>query len=115
MYQDILDRVNSLCGPAYIYFAFSFFIFIVSLVRSIATRKIHFANTIFRLVFLFGVTFGLNWLCEKGYTKFSWFLLYWMFAFVLIMVIGSFIILNNFIKNPEFKKLLSNIDARKLV
>jgi hypothetical protein len=115
MYQNVLNQVNSLCGPAYIYFMFSFFIFVVSLIRSIITRKIHFINTVFRLVFLFAVTFVLKWLCEKGYTKFSWFLLYWMFAFVLIMVIGSFIMINNLIKNPEFSKLLSNIDVRKMV
>jgi len=99
MYKEILINVNNLCGPSYIYFIISSFLFSIALINSAISRKINFVNLITRFLFILSITFILNWFCKIGYTNFSWFLLYWMFALILILLIGSFYIISNITKN----------------
>ena len=106
MYKEIQNQINALCGPSYIYFIFSFFVFVVSLINSIVKGKINIISSILRLITIYVITFILNWLCKKGYTNFSWFLLCWMFIFMIIVLIGTFVTINNVLKNNDFVKLL---------
>ena len=106
MYKEIQNQINSLCGPSYIYFIFSFFIFTLALINNIVNGKFNIISTILRLFNIYIITFILNWLCKQGYTNFSWFLLCWMFIFMIILVVGLFITLNNALKNTDFVKLL---------
>ena len=58
-----------LCTPAKIYFAIAVIAAIFALINGAALMAI-FMN----LVFAFIWTFVLGWLCNKGYTSISWFL-----------------------------------------
>ena len=110
MFKDIIN-INKLCGPAYIYLVFSTFIFMFLLARMITTGKLNFSNILVRLAVTYIVTFTLNWLCVKGWSKFAWFLLVWMFMFILILLIGTFVLANKVMSDPKFVSLnsLSNL------
>lgn len=105
MFQDMVEWVNRLCGPAHIYFMFSAFMFVFILAKMIAAGKFSLSNSILRLAVIYVVTWVLNWLCVKGWSKFSWFLLYWMFCFVLIMLIGAFVIANKVLSKTKVIKI----------
>ena len=103
MFKDIVEWVNSLCGPAYIYFMFSAWTFVFILAKMIVAGNFSLNNSLLRLAVIYVVTWILNWLCVKGWTNFSWFLLYWMFTFVLIMLIGTFVIANKILNVQRCK------------
>ncbi len=103
MFQDVVKWTNSLCGPAHIYFMFSAFMFVFVLAKMAFARKLSLSNTALRLAVMYAVTWVLNWLCVRGYENFSWFLLYWMFTFVLILLIGTFVVLNKVVGSPDFR------------
>lgn len=90
MFKDLVIQINSLCGPAYIYFMISAFVFMIMLANMIRTGKLNFSSLILRLATSYIIIFVLNWLCIKGWTTFSWFILGWMFVFVLIVLISAF-------------------------
>ena len=74
-------------------------------------------NNNIKIIYQFNILnlFG-NWLCKKGYTNFSWFLLCWMFIFTLILLIGLFITINNALKNSDFVNLIkAEINKKKLM
>jgi hypothetical protein len=106
MFKELEIQINNLCGPSYIYFIFSSFILISSLINNIVKGNFNLFSLILRLLNIYIVTYILNWLCKKGYTNFSWFLLYWMFIFMIIIFISVFITINNALKNNDFVKLL---------
>lgn len=60
---------SNLCTPAKIYFVIAVISSIVALFSGV---KIMFIFT--KLVFAFLWTFILGWLCKKGFTSISWFL-----------------------------------------
>ncbi len=60
---------SKLCTPAKIYFAIAVIAAVMSLFNG-ASIMITFAN----LVFAFIWTYILGWLCKKGFTSISWFL-----------------------------------------
>jgi hypothetical protein len=116
MYTEIEKYTSSLCGPSYIYFVFSAFIFVLSVINSITTGKIHLISLIIRFITIYIVTSILNWLCKQGYTNFSWFLLCWMFLFMLVILIGLFITINNALKNADFINLVkAEINKKKIL
>jgi len=106
MFKDIIN-INKLCGPAYIYLVFSTFMFMFLLARMITTGKLNFSNILVRLAVTYVVVFTLNWLCVKGWSKFAWFLLVWMFMFILILLIGTFVLANKIMSDPKFVSLNS--------
>jgi hypothetical protein len=69
-----------LCTPAKIYFAIAVIATIIALLNGAA---IMFA--FWQLLFAFIWTFVLGWLCNKGYTSISWFLV--LLPYIL-MVLG---------------------------
>jgi hypothetical protein len=64
-----MREFSKLCTPAKIYFAIAVIAAIVSLFSG-APIIMAFMN----LVFAFIWTYVLGWLCDKGYTSISWFL-----------------------------------------
>lgn len=101
MFKELVTYTNKLCGPSYIYFIFSAWTFLFLIIRMIITRQFSLTNAILNLATSYVVIFTLNWLCEKGWTNFSWFLLYWMFAFVLIILIGTFMLMNKMLDKSK--------------
>ena len=116
MYTEFEKYISSLCGPSYIYFIFSAFIFVVSLINAITTGKFNLISLIVRVITIYIITYVLNWLCKQGYTNFSWFLLCWMFIFMIVVLIGLFITVNNAIKNPNFVNLIkAELNKQKIL
>lgn len=60
---------SKLCTPARIYFAIAVIAAVIGLLNGLTIMM-----AIWNLVFAFIWTFVLGWLCDKGYTSISWFL-----------------------------------------
>jgi hypothetical protein len=60
---------SKLCTPAKIYFAIAVIAAVVSLVNGASIM-----TEFWKIIFAFIWTFILGWLCKKGYTSISWFL-----------------------------------------
>ena len=75
-----MKSFSKLCTPAKIYFAIAVISAIIALLNGAA---IMFA--LWQLFFAFIWTFILGWLCDKGYTYISWFLV--LLPYIL-MVLG---------------------------
>lgn len=60
---------SKLCTPAKIYFAIAVIASIFALFNGIGIMSV-----VFKLLFAFIWTFVLGWLCKKGFTALSWFL-----------------------------------------
>ena len=103
MFKELMEYTKTLCGPSYIYFVFASWSFVFLVVRMLTSGKFELSKVILKLAVSYVVIFALNWFCSKGWENFSWFLLYWMFAFVLIMLIGTFVVLNKMIDKTNVK------------
>jgi hypothetical protein len=68
---------RDLCTPAKIYFAIAVFATVVSLFNGVA-----FMLAFMQMFFAFIWTFVLGWLCNKGYSSISWFLV--LLPYILI-------------------------------
>ena len=101
MLNSLVSHTNNLCGPAYIYFIFAFWSFVFLLARMISSGKFVLSPAVLQLSFSYVIVFVLNWFCINGWENFSWFLLYWMFAFILIMLIGTFVLMNKLINQSQ--------------
>ena len=73
---------NKLCTPAKIYFAIAVIASIFALFRGAA-----FGYVIMKMVFAFLWTFILGWLCKKGFTYISWFLVLLPYIVILLAVL----------------------------
>lgn len=60
---------SKLCTPAKIYFAIAVIATIIALFNGVSIMM-----AFWKLVFAFIWTYVLGWLCNKGYTSISWFL-----------------------------------------
>lgn len=112
MFKDLIAYTNTLCGPAYIYFVFAAWSFVFFVSRMIINRKFSLSATALKLAVSYVVIFTLNWLCSKGWEKFSWFLLYWMFSFVLIVLIGYFVLMNKIIDKTKISAINLNLNQK---
>lgn len=65
----MLKDFNKLCTPAKVYFAIAVIAAVFSLLNGLPIMA-----AVWRLIFAFIWTFILGWLCKKGYTSISWFL-----------------------------------------
>ena len=70
---------SKLCTPAKIYFGIAVIAAIIAL-----TRGMTFGAVLMRLVFAFFWTYVLGWLCKKGYTSISWFLVLLPYVVLLL-------------------------------
>ena len=74
---------NNLCTPAKIYFAIS----VVSCIIMLFYRA-HIIQVFSKLIFAFLWAFALGWLCSKGYSSLSWFLVLLPFVMMLLVAFG---------------------------
>ena len=106
--KNIIQKVKSLCLPSKIYFYVSLLSILALFIqncgnqnmyclglfktRTIIPNSIYF---IFKLAYILGWTWLLNYLCTKGYKKFSWFLVLLPFIAMFILMGLLFISLKN--------------------
>jgi hypothetical protein len=92
MFTNIIESINSLCKPAYIYFMFSVITFLFYVLYLIFnTNKIKddsLVSIFFRIIFVLVFTYILHVLCKNGYETLSWILLILpLFTFFVIFVV----------------------------
>jgi hypothetical protein len=85
---NIGKTLKNLCTPAQIYLGIAVFSALFSLMRG--TR---FGIVFMRMLFAVFWTFILGWLCKKGYTSISWFLvlLPYIMLFLISLRIANFV------------------------
>lgn len=76
---------SKLCTPARIYFVIAVFATIVALVNGATVMM-----SLFQLFFAFIWTFILGWLCDKGYTSVSWFLVLLPYIIILLAMLNIY-------------------------
>jgi hypothetical protein len=76
---------SKLCTPAKIYFAIAVISTFIALFNGL---PIMFA--FWKLVFAFIWTFVLGWLCKKGFTAISWFLVLLPYILILLAMFGIY-------------------------
>lgn len=98
--DGIINKVQSLCTPAFIFFILSVLSIFVMLFDNLEnTNSYCFGNvscnvantsTIFiiEILFLLFWTWVLNFICSRGYTNFSWFILF--FPYILLFALLLF-------------------------
>ena len=74
-----MKNFSNLCTPAKIYFAIAVISTIMALLSGIS-----FMILFMKLIFGFIWTFVLGWLCDKGYTSISWFLVLLPYIIILL-------------------------------
>jgi hypothetical protein len=79
------ETFSKLCTPAKIYFAIAVIAAIFALFRGMGIIVV-FIN----LVFAFVWTFILEWLCKKGYTFISWFLVLLPYILIALAIAGIY-------------------------
>ena len=70
---------SKLCTPAKIYFGIAVIAAIIAL-----TRGMTFGAVLIKLIFAFFWTYVLGWLCKKGYSSISWFLVLLPYVVLLL-------------------------------
>ena len=76
---------SKLCTPAKIYFAIAVIATIIALFSGLTIMA-----AFMKLVFAFIWTFVLSWLCDKGYTSLSWFLVLLPYIIILLAMLGLY-------------------------
>lgn len=76
---------SKLCTPAKIYFAIAVIAIVIGLFNGLS---IMFA--FWKLVFAFIWTFILGWLCKKGFTAISWFLVLLPYILIILAMFGIY-------------------------
>ena len=76
---------SELCTPARIYFAIAVIVVIVELVNGFGIFTISI-----KLLFAFIWTFILGWLCKKGFSSISWFLVLLPYIIIALSMFGIY-------------------------
>jgi hypothetical protein len=92
---------SKLCTPAKIYFAIAVIASIVMLFSGVS-----FIAVFIKLIFAFIWTFVLGWLCKKGFTSVSWFLVLLPY---IIIVLASLKIYHT---SQEQKQMIRNLQLQ---
>ena len=74
---------QQLCTPAKIYFFLAVLACIIALFNSVPVLAVFM-----KLVFAFIWTYGLNWLCSKGYKSVSWALVLLPYIIIILGMLG---------------------------
>ena len=74
---------SELCTPARIYFIIAVIASIVALFNGLSIGSI-----LMNLVFVFIWTYILGWLCKKGYSSVSWFLVLLPYILILLAMLN---------------------------
>ena len=83
---------QQLCTPAKIYFFLAVLACIIALFNSVPVLAVFM-----KLMFAFIWTYGLNWLCSKGYKSVSWALVLLPYIIIILGMLG----LVNLAKNKQ--------------
>jgi len=92
---------SKLCTPAKIYFAIAVIASVISLFSGVSIMMIFM-----KLVFAFIWTFILGWLCKKGFTSISWFLV------LLPYIIIGLAMLNIYRVTHEQKQIMRTLQLQ---
>jgi hypothetical protein len=76
---------NKLCTPAKIYFAIAVIATTIGLFSGLSVMM-----AFWKLIFAFIWTYVLGWLCEKGYTSISWFLVLLPYIVILLAMLNIY-------------------------
>ena len=76
---------SKLCTPAKIYFAIAVIAAVVGLFSGVSVMAIFM-----KLVFAFIWTYVLGWLCNKGYTSISWFLVLLPYIIIVLAMLNIY-------------------------
>ena len=80
---------SKLCTPAKIYFAIAVIAAVVALVNGASIM-----TEFWKIVFAFVWTFILGWLCKKGYTSISWFLVLLPYIIMALAMLNVYHVTN---------------------
>jgi hypothetical protein len=99
--MDVLNKVRSLCTPAFIFFVISIISIFVMIFENIENTNTYclgnvscnVANTsmifIVKIIVIIGWTWLLDILCGRGYESIAWFIL--LFPYIVLMLVILFI------------------------
>ena len=76
---------NKLCTPAKIYFAIAVIAGVVALFSGVPIMMVFM-----KVVFAFIWTYVLGWLCSKGYTSISWFLVLLPYIIIVLAMLNIY-------------------------
>jgi len=93
-----MKEFAKLCTPAKIYFAIS----VISVIFGLFSG-LNLLTAFWRLLFSFIWTFILGWLCKKGFSSISWFLVLLPYILIVLGVFGIYHM------REEHKQLLRNV------
>ena len=93
-----MKEFSKLCTPAKIYFAIAV---IATIVALFSGASVMFA--VVKLVFAFIWTFVLGWLCDKGYTSISWFLVLLPYIIIVLAMLKIYNV------SQEHRQLMRNV------
>jgi c-di-AMP phosphodiesterase-like protein len=77
------ESFAKLCTPAKIYFSLAILSIILGLFNGF-----HLIMIVIKLIFAFIWTYGLSWLCKKGFKALSWFLVLLPFIMMFLVLFG---------------------------
>jgi predicted PurR-regulated permease PerM len=75
---------SELCSPAKVYVVLAAFSIIIMIVNK------QLLGSLLKLIFAFIFTYFLNWLCSKGYSGLSWFIVLLPFIFIILSMLVVF-------------------------
>ncbi len=84
-----MKNFADLCTPAKIYFAIAVIATIIGLFNGL-----HIMYAFFKLVFAFIWTYVLGWLCNKGFTSISWFLVLLPYILIILAMLNIYRVTN---------------------
>jgi hypothetical protein len=99
--MDVINKVRSLCTPAFVFFVISIISVLVMMFENIQNTNTYcfgnvscdVANTsmifIVKILTIIAWTWLLDVLCGKGYEKLAWFIL--LFPYILFLIVVLFI------------------------
>ena len=92
---------SKLCTPAKIYFAIAVIASIFGLINGVGILAVAV-----KLIFAFIWTFVLGWLCKKGFTSISWFLVLLPYIIIALAMFGIYRVTH------EQKQILRNLQLQ---
>ncbi len=81
----MIKHFQKLCTPAKIYFAIAVIGSFFALFKGMSVMSVAM-----KMVFAFIWTFALNWLCNKGFTSISWFLVALPYIIIALAMFGVY-------------------------
>ena len=124
--MNVMKQLKALCTPAFIYFILSALAYISMVIQNIGNRdKFCFGKKtcrvpstlllfVWQALYIGAWTFGLNWLCSKGYSALSWTILFFPLIVMFLTLMALFFVLEEAPKSVEisFDKASSELKEK---